>query len=212
MPTLETFVLFALADLALKLTPGPDMALTIGRGMTQGFRAAWVSVLGNCTAGLVQIPVVVLGLATLFRQSPALFTVVKALGALYLVYLGVRALRRCVVARDSDVKVGSASMRDIFWQGFLTNLFNPKVLLFMVAFLPQFAHAQRGPLWLQMTVLAIYQKSSVLVSGGLVAYGASRIRRWIAGHPWFVRAQEGVLGTIMVALGGWMLFSREPAA
>jgi threonine/homoserine/homoserine lactone efflux protein len=210
MPTLQTFLLFAVADLALKLTPGPDMALTVGRGMTQGFRAAWLSVLGNCTAGFVQIPVVVVGLAAIFRQSAPLFAGVKAIGALYLVYLGVRALRRCLAAGYADAQVADAGSWSIFWQGFVTNLFNPKVLLFMIAFLPQFADPGRGPVWLQMTLLAVYQKSSVLVSGGCFAYGASRIRRWIGRHPWFVRAQEGLLGTLMVGLGGWMLFNRDP--
>ena len=82
MPSLQLFLLFLAAD-ALKLTPGPDMALTLSRGMTQGFRPAFLSVLGNVAAGFVQVPAVVLGLASVLQASPRLFLGVKAAGGLY---------------------------------------------------------------------------------------------------------------------------------
>jgi threonine/homoserine/homoserine lactone efflux protein len=210
MPTLETFLLFAIADLALKISPGPDMALTLSRGMTQGFRAAWVSVLGTISAGFVQIPIVVLGLAALFAQSQLLFSIAKTAGALYLVYLGVRALLRSRQGQFPDAQPSAAHDRDIFLQGFITNLFNPKVLLFMVAFLPQFTDPARGAVWIQLTVLATYQKASGLLLGALFGYAASRIRRWVLKNPWFVSAQEGVLGVLMIGIGGWIIFSRNP--
>jgi threonine/homoserine/homoserine lactone efflux protein len=210
MPGIETFLLFVIADLALKITPGPDMALTLSRGMTQGFRAAWVSVLGTISAGFVQIPMVVFGLAALFAQSPMLFALAKTAGALYLVYLGVRALLRSRQKVVLDAQLSAAKDRDIFVQGFITNLSNPKVLLFMVAFLPQFADPARGPVWLQLTLLATYQKASGLVLGALFGYAASRVRIWVMANPWFVRAQEGLLGVLMIGIGGWIVFSRNP--
>lgn len=209
MPTLETFILFAIADLALKFTPGPDMALTLSRGVTQGFRAAWVSALGTSSAGFVHVPLVVLGLATLFSQSPLLFSIVKTAGALYLVYLGVRALFRSRRGRFPDEYASVASDREIFLQGFVTNLLNPKVLLFMVVFLPQFADPALGPLWIQIGVLAIYQKASGLVTGAFFGYAASRIRSWVIDNPWFVQAQEGLLGAMMIGIGGWIVIGRD---
>lgn len=210
MPTLQMFLLFLAADMALKLTPGPDMALTLTRGMTQGFRTAWYSVLGTWSAGFIQIPMVVLGLAALFQHSPSLFAGVKILGALYLVYLGIRALRRC--ARPHDLAAGSqaASLRDAYWQGLFTNLLNPKVFLFLVAFLPQFTDPDRGPIWVQMLVLALFSKMLGLATGATFAFGASRIRGWLMRNPWFMRLQEGVLGAGMLAIAGWLLFSRDP--
>ena len=80
MPSLQLFLLFLAADAALKLTPGPDMALTLSRGMTQGFRPAFHSVLGNVAAGFIQVPAVVLGLASVLRAFPALFVGIKAAG------------------------------------------------------------------------------------------------------------------------------------
>ena len=213
MPSLEAFLLFALADLLLKLTPGPDMALTMTRGMTQGFKAAWLSVLGTCTAGLVQIPIVVLGLGAVVQGSPLLFSAVKVAGAAYLIYLGVRALKRSRRAETPAARTSTdGTGRGIFWQGFLTNLFNPKVVLFMVAFLPQFADPGRGPIELQVLVLAAYSKSVGLVTGGAVSYGASRIRGWLIRNPWFSRVQEGVLGFAMLGIGISVLASRDALA
>ncbi|AMD48804.1 LysE family translocator [Bordetella holmesii] len=211
MPTLQTLMLFLAADLALKLTPGPDMALTLTRGMTQGFRVAWLSVLGTWSAGFVQIPLVVLGLAALFQHSPTLFSAVKILGAMYLMYLGVRALRRC--ARPNvNLQAASAadSARDAYWQGLFTNLLNPKVFLFLVAFLPQFTDAQRGPIWVQMLLLAVLSKMLGLGTGACMAYGASRIRGWLMRNPWFMRFQDGVLGMAMLSIAGWLLVNRDP--
>ncbi|AKQ61170.1 LysE family translocator [Bordetella hinzii] len=211
MPSLQTLLLFLAADLALKLTPGPDMALTLTRGMTQGFRIAWLSVLGTWSAGFVQIPLVVLGLAALFQHSPLLFSAVKILGALYLVYLGARALRRCArpaAGLAAGTQAGSA--RDAYWQGLFTNLLNPKVFLFLVAFLPQFTDPARGPVWLQMLLLALVSKMLGLGTGACFAYGASRIRGWLMRNPWFLRLQEGLLGAAMLGIAGWLLLNRDP--
>lgn len=114
------------------------MALTLSRGMTQGFRPAFHSVLGNVAAGFIQVPAVVLGLASVLQAFPTLFLAIKAAGGLYLGYLGIKAILRC--ARDADISLAArpGDARDAFWQGFMTNLLNPKVLLFMIAFLPQF--------------------------------------------------------------------------
>jgi threonine/homoserine/homoserine lactone efflux protein len=206
------FLLFLAADLALKLTPGPDMALTMTRGMTQGFRIAWLSVLGTFAAGFVQVPLIVLGLAAIFRESPALFLAVKLLGALYLVYLGVRALRRSRKARTLDDAAARGEGWDVFVQGFMTNLLNPKVFIFLIAFLPQFTDPAQGPVWLQMLVLACVSKVFGLFSGATYAYGAARIRHWLTRNRWFLQAQEGTLGVIMIAVAGYLAFSQDASA
>ncbi|AUT44917.1 LysE family translocator [Achromobacter sp. AONIH1] len=207
MPSLQLFLLFLAADAALKLTPGPDMALTLSRGMTQGFRPAFLSVLGNVAAGFVQVPAVVLGLASVLQASPRLFLGVKAAGGLYLAYLGIKAILRC--ARDVEVSLAArpGDARDAFWQGFVTNLLNPKVLLFMIAFLPQFTSPEQGPVWSQMLVLGVTMKILSLPYGSCFAYGASRIRGWVGRNAWFLRAQQGLLGAIMLGLAAYVLYS-----
>lgn len=207
MPSLQLFLLFLAADAALKLTPGPDMALTLSRGMTQGFHPAFLSVLGNVAAGFVQVPAVVLGLASVLQASPRLFLGVKAAGGLYLAYLGIKAILRC--ARDAEVSLAArpGDARDAFWQGFVTNLLNPKVLLFMIAFLPQFTSPEQGPVWSQMLVLGVTMKILSLPYGSCFAYGASRIRGWVGRNAWFLRAQQGLLGAIMLGLAAYVLYS-----
>lgn len=212
MPSLQLFLLFLAADMALKLTPGPDMALTLTRGMTQGFRTAWYSVLGTFSAGLVQIPLVVLGLAAVFKQSPELFMAVKLAGACYLVYLGVKALLRSRRAGALASSNARGEGRDAYVQGFMTNLLNPKVFIFLIAFLPQFTDPALGPVWLQMLSLAVFSKLMGLITGAGFAYGASRIRGWLTRNPWFLRAQEGVLGATMIAIAGYLVFNRNEVA
>lgn len=213
MPTLHVLLLFIAADLALKLTPGPDMALTLTRGMTQGFRVAWLSVLGVFCAGFVQIPFVVLGLAAVFKESPVAFMVVKLAGAFYLAYLGIKALQRCRRAGTFESTQANGSGADVFVQGFMTNLLNPKVFLFLIAFLPQFTDASRGPVWIQLLFLACVSKLFGLISGALFAYGAARIRFWLTRNRWFLRVQEGALGVAMLAIATYLIAgpSSSPA-
>jgi len=211
MPSLHMFLLFLAADLALKLTPGPDMALTLTRGMTQGFRIAWLSVLGTFAAGVVQIPLVVLGLAAVFQESPRLFLAVKLMGACYLVYLGIRAILRSRQPQALAAVAARGEGRAVFIQGFLTNLLNPKVFIFLIAFLPQFTDPARGPVWQQMLFLACFSKLFGLCSGATFAYGAARIRHWLVRNRWFLRAQQATLGVTMIAIAGYLIFNRDPA-
>ncbi|CAM3829739.1 LysE family translocator [Bordetella bronchialis] len=212
MPSLHMFLLFLAADVALKLTPGPDMALTLTRGMTQGFRVAWLSVLGTFAAGFVQVPLVVLGLAAIFKESPTLFLAVKLMGAMYLIYLGVRAIRRSRNPRALAEVAARGEGWDVFLQGFMTNLLNPKVFIFLIAFLPQFTDPAQGPVWVQMLFLACFSKVFGLFSGATYAYGAARIRNWLTRNRWFLRAQEGVLGATMIAVAGYLIFSQDSSA
>lgn len=210
MPSLHLFALYITASLALNLTPGPDMALTLTRGMTQGFKAAWLSVMGTFAAGIIQIPLVVFGLAGIFQESPMLFELVKIVGALYLVYLGLRALRRSIQGTETIGTAGTNSDRGVFWQGFFTNLLNPKVFIFLVAFLPQFVDPDIGPIWQQMLVLAVSSKVLGLLNGTCFAYGASRIRVWLSRNLWFLRLQESLLGIAMLGIAGYLVFNRTP--
>ncbi|UZF95687.1 LysE family translocator [Bosea sp. NBC_00550] len=209
MPETSVLILFVFASLALIMTPGPDMALTLTRGVTQGFRAAALSVAGSWASGLVQIPIVVLGLAAVFQQSPLLFAAVKFAGAIYLGYLGGRALWRCYRPPNPTALQRASSPKAIFWQGFFTNLLNPKVFLFITAFLPQFADPVTGPIWLQLLILASISKTLGFIVSLALAGGASKIRGWLAKNGWFQRVQEGVLGFVMLSIAMTLIFGRD---
>lgn len=142
--------LFIASGLLLNMTPGPDSLLIMARSATQGFRAGSAAALGIGAGTCVHILAAALGLSALLSASTAAFTVVKLLGAAYLVYLGVGMLfkRRAAEARAEDGRQEqiptpppAAPLRKIFAQGFLTNVLNPKVGLFFLAFVPQFISA-----------------------------------------------------------------------
>ncbi|MGY4497314.1 threonine/homoserine/homoserine lactone efflux protein [Bradyrhizobium sp. GM24.11] len=204
---------FTLASLVLNITPGPDMMLTLTRGMTQGFRAAFMSVLGTFFAGFIQIPLVVLGLAEIFRHSPELFSAVRLLGAAYLAYLGARALWRSIRLDKNTMRGAPAgSHRAAFIQGFTTNLLNPKVFLFMTAFLPQFTDHTVGPVWEQLLILALLSKTLGCVVYVGIAAGASSIGGWLSRNAWFAKLQEGILGAVMLTIAGLLFVDRSAPA
>ena len=204
---------FTLASLVLNITPGPDMMLTLTRGMTQGFKAAFMSVLGTFFAGFIQIPVVVLGLAEIFRHSPELFSAVRLVGAAYLAYLGIRALWRSIRLDQHTMRAAlTGAHRAAFVQGFTTNLLNPKVFLFMTAFLPQFTDPAAGPIWQQLFILAVVSKALGFVVYVGFAAGASSIGGWLARNAWFAKLQEGILGAVMLMIAGFLFVDRSGPA
>jgi threonine/homoserine/homoserine lactone efflux protein len=138
--------LFVLSGLLLNITPGADSLFIITRSVTQGARAGAVAALGVSVGCCVHVIAAALGLSALLATSASAFTVIKLIGAAYLVYIGVSLLRtRAAVAlinelenESSDQRLPASSMSAVFAQGFLTNLLNPKVALFFLAFVPQF--------------------------------------------------------------------------
>src|SRR5262245_35646575 len=130
-------IVFMTATLALNLTPGPDMLYVIARSVGQGQKAGVVSALGIGAGCLAHTFAAALGLSALLMSSAVAYDVVKYAGAVYLIYLGVRALMsKSRFERQSELK--PARLSDIFYQGVVTNVLNPKVALFFLAFLPQF--------------------------------------------------------------------------
>ena len=140
--------LFVMAGLLLNVTPGPDMALIIARSTQHGTRAGIAAALGVGFGAFVHIGAAAIGISALILASSAAFTALKWAGAIYLVYIGVAMLRASVRQSTGPVTTADAtplstspSLRQIFWQGALTNALNPKVAIFFLAFLPQFVDA-----------------------------------------------------------------------
>ena len=141
-----------IASLALILTPGPDMIYVITRGIAQGSRAGMISAWGVCSGLIFHTALAVLGLSALLASSPIVFTLVMDGGGLYLIYMGINMVRR----REALQQPGAhhtASLVTIFRQGVASNVFNPKIALFFLAFLPQFTSPSAGRLGLQMLFL-----------------------------------------------------------
>ena len=135
----QNLTVFAVAGILLIITPGQDTFYILGRGIAQGRRAGVLSALGISTGALAHVTAAALGLSALIASAPYAFTFVKWMRAAYLMYLGFEMLReQDSETRDLAATSGSASNREIYLKGALTNLLNPKVALFFLAFLPQF--------------------------------------------------------------------------
>lgn len=164
------FTAFLIALLLLELSPGPDMMLILARGIGQGRRIALLTMVGMIfVAGAVQVGLLVLGLASLIAAYPAALTVIRWIGAAYLVFLGVKLLHSSLRPGGGIRTVADVSDWQAVWQGAVNSLTNPKSLLFMFAFLPQFVDPSAGPVWLQLLILGVIQKLTGVLSLGGVA-------------------------------------------
>jgi len=202
--------MFALAGLMLNLTPGNDMIYVATRSTGQGIKAGIVSALGITAGCMVHILAAVVGLSAILAESAVAFDVVKYLGAGYLVYLGIRALvskRRGFVIKGEKEETERSegkeddSYRKIFWQGVITNVLNPKVALFFLAFLPQFIDVSAKDAHWQILFLGTWFNISGLLVNVLVALLFGKIGGWLSRSPRFVQWQERVTGIMLIALG-----------
>jgi len=175
MPTLETLIAFFGVAVILALTPGPDNIFVLLQSAQRGWRAGLAVVVGLCAGILVHTAAVALGLAALFAASAVAFTVLKFCGAAYLAYLAWGALRApAAVASQDDAPTPAASPVSLWrmaGRGVVMNLTNPKVLVFFLAFLPQFADPALGGVAPQLMVLGmVFMLATLLVFGAIACF------------------------------------------
>ena len=187
------------AGLALNLTPGPDMLYVAARSTSEGRAAGIVSSLGISTGTLFHITAVALGLSALLTAVPIAYTVVRLAGAIYLVYLGVRALVTQSPAAKREIT--RAPLATIFRQGAITNVLNPKVALFFLAFLPQFVDPARGSAAAQIVVLGLIFDTSGTIVNTAVALGASRAAERMRESSGAGNVLRKLSGAIFIGLG-----------
>jgi threonine/homoserine/homoserine lactone efflux protein len=209
LPDLPTYSGFIAAVLLMQAVPGPDTILVAARGMAQGLRIAFATVFGmTALAGLVQLPVLAFGLGEIARSHPAIFDVIRLLGAAYLVWLGLRYMFKSGGASGAAQPRNAPTPWRAAIQGMIINLMNPNPLIFMIAFLPQFVDPARGAVALQLLVLGATQKATGFGVLGLVALASGQIGDRLSARPGLARWQARIAGAILVALGVWLLMSR----
>ena len=207
MPEKAAFVTFLVAAFALNIVPGPDMLYVIGRSVGQGRKAGIVSSLGVFIGCWVHIVAAAFGIAALLRSSPVAFNVVRYAGAAYLIYLGTKMLAQKTDLGSQQLK--AESLGAIFRQGAITNMLNPKVAIFFLAFLPQFIDAQRGSVALQIVVLGlIFNVGGTLVNLA-VAYAGGTLGALLRRNQSIARMQRRFTGMIFVGLGLRLAWQRR---
>jgi len=199
---IQEFWLFIVSGLLLNITPGPDTAYIIGRSVQMGWRGGAAAALGISTGCLVHVFAAAIGLSALLAASSVAFTAVKWAGAAYLCFLGVQLLlsRPGAMTPAGAAATGVAiPLRQVFWQGALTNALNPKVALFFLAFLPQFVAAEAPHKAAAFVVLGlIFIFNGTLWCLGVAAFAASAARG--------IRQSSRALLWINRALGGLFIY------
>lgn len=210
--TTEQLLAFGLAAFVIIVIPGPSVLFVIGRALSYGRSVAITSVAGN-SAGLLLVAVLVaLGLGAVVAESVVVFTVVKLLGAAYMVWLGVQAIRhRRTALRDQPGLPPALPRPTALRQGFVVGVSNPKAFMMFAAVLPQFVDRAAGQVTAQMLVLGIYAFAIGLVSDLVWAVLASRLRTWFGSSPHRGQALGTVGGVSMVGLGVGLLATGRPS-
>lgn len=199
---IENLWLFIISGLLLNISPGPDTVLIVSRSASQGWRAGLMAVAGIGTGVCVHIFAAALGVSALLATSATAFTLVKLAGAAYLVYLGVKMLlakrpEHGVVAQQ----VSAASFQTIFLQGFITNLLNPKVVLFFLAFVPQFIAVDAANKALAFVILGFIFNFNGMLWCVFLAVSAGFAGQKMKVSPPVAFWLNKTIGALFVALG-----------
>ena len=206
---IQNFWVFALTGLLLNLTPGNDMIYVASRSTGQGIKAGIVSAFGIMAGCFVHVVAAVVGLSAIISKSAVAFDIIKWLGALYLVYLGLRSLLTKKPSFEVPGVHSFLSYYKIFWQGVITNVLNPKVALFFLAFLPQFILPASTFAHLQILFLGAWFNLSGLIVNILVACLFGKMSNWLSQQPGFLFWQQKITGIVLVGLGIKVALSKR---
>lgn len=188
---------FLAAGVALNLTPGADVMFATASGLAGGARAGIAAAAGVALGSLLHTVLAAAGLAALIAASPAAFEALRWIGAGYLLFLAVKAWRATPAAPGEGARRLGAALR----KGFITNALNPKVALFILAFLPQFTKAETGPAWAQMLLLGgLFSVTGFFVTGSYGAMAGFASRALARATGWLGKLAAVVYGLIAVKL------------
>ncbi|MEZ0579027.1 LysE family translocator [Nocardioides sp. MH1] len=210
MPSSSQWLAFLLASILFIQVPGPSLLFTIGRALTVGRRDALLSVLGNGLGLMIQIVLVAVGLGAVVAASAEAYLVIKLVGAAYVVYLGVQAIRHRGDARLAmDAAADAPPRRSTALQsvrtGVIVGTTNPKTIVFFVAFLPQFTNGSSGSPGAAIAVLGVVFGAMAVMSDSIWALAASRARDWFSRRPQRLDRLGVAGGLMMIGLGATLV-------
>jgi threonine/homoserine/homoserine lactone efflux protein len=196
----ETLLTFAAVVLGLFLIPGPAVLLTLARATTGGRRVGVATGFGIAFGDLIHATMATFGLSAVLMTSAIAFNVVKYVGAVYLIFLGIRA----IIEKGHELQLAPTRRIDAgraFRQAILAEVLNPKTAIFFLAFLPQFVHPDHGFVVSQFAVLGLIFVAMSAGYTSLIALAAGSVSRWLRRHSRIGRWQGRAVGTIYIALG-----------
>jgi threonine/homoserine/homoserine lactone efflux protein len=197
------------ASLMLAITPGPDNLFVLTQAALRGAASGLMVVLGLCTGLILHTSLVAFGVAAIFQSSELAFSLLKYLGAAYLIYLAWGAFRAGAVDLEGE-KVESRGLGAMYRRGIVMNVTNPKVSIFFLAFLPQFADPERG--WLATQIFAFagaFLLATLLVFGG-VAIAAGKLGAWLRRRPGVQRGMNRIAALVLLSLALGLLITKAP--
>ena len=201
---------FAALTFLLVVVPGPSVLFTISRALTVGRRDALLTVVGNAAGVYTQVVAVAFGLGALVTTSAAVFTAIKVAGAVYLVYLGIQAVRhrrKLTEAMAARVRATRGRVLTVLRDGSVVGFANPKAIVFLAALLPQFADPGAGSVPAQMLVLGLCLPAIALATDSAWALVAGTARTWFVRSPRRLELVGGTGGLVMIGLGTTLAFT-----
>jgi threonine/homoserine/homoserine lactone efflux protein len=216
MPELTHLTLYVAAALVLAATPGPGLFYVAARTLAGGRSEGVASSLGTGIGGLVHVAAGSLGVSAIVLASAELFTALKLVGAVYLIWLGLRTFVQARQDASTGLKDGSAAPPAGPWRAFregvLVEALNPKTAAFFLAFIPQFLEPAAGPVALQFVVLGCVSVALNTLADLAVVLAASRLRQGATARPALIRRLREASGAAMVALGIGLALAKRPAS
>ena len=204
------FLLFLAAACVIALSPGPGIFYVAARTLADGRGAGLASSLGTGLGGLVHVAAGAVGVSALIMASAEAFAVLKIVGALYLVWLGIKTAREAGIDVSATTRGGSAGKA--FRDGIVVEALNPKTAAFFLAFLPQFVDPAVGPVWLQFLGLGLISVMLNTTVDVIVVITAARARSMALARPSLLRRLRIGAGAVLAGLGLSLLLARRPAA
>jgi len=206
------WLLFLSAAFAINISPGPDIIYIVSKTIAQGRKIGFASSLGVCTGALVYVIATALGLSAILETSLIAFNIVKYAGAIYLVYLGIKALKSKGTTFDSTENESSLyTPWQAFRQGVLVDVLNPKVAVFFMAFLPQFVRPELGHTSGQLLLLGVIVILMAIVIEFSIVLTASQTTNFFRKNPTFSVWLDRVLGTVLIGLALRLALTKQGA-
>jgi threonine/homoserine/homoserine lactone efflux protein len=206
MLSLEQTLLYLPAVAVIIAIPGPDMLLSLSRGLSQGPMAGVAHALGVGVGIMAHSLLAALGVSALLTASETAFWAMKLVGGAYLIYLGIMSWRNASAV--ANVTTQKAPWTTLFWRGFMSNVLNPKVALFVLAFVPQFvrsSNANASSAFVQMRLLGAIFSVLTIIAYGALGVAAGGVSRWLASHPSYMRNVNRASAGLFIASGAAVL-------